>query len=195
MFNLNTVEGMENHIYRNKQQFKKAPHDLKTMEEFVKNGYFYKEGFTPCHNIIDINNTKEFRKETFKQYIQLIKNKKIYEINIFSPLRNISYRGVPKTDFEGCQFVYNYNTGKLVADCVNRGTWDFGKPGTMAHMLLDFMPWITYGNGENEEKAEDFIMTTYDENKYLKNKNSFKYNFVEDYNSLQKFYNEKIIEI
>ena len=41
-FDLNTEEGKELHIYRNMNQFHKAPKDLKTMLKFVEAGYFLK---------------------------------------------------------------------------------------------------------------------------------------------------------
>lgn len=195
-FNLNTVEGIETHIYRNKNQFKKAPKNLKTMEEFVKNGYFYKEGFSPCHNIpSEIQNIKEYRKQTFKEMITLLKQKKLQIPNQFSFCNNISFRGIPNTDFEGCQFVYNVNTGKIVTDCVNRGTWDFGKPGTMAHMLLDFLPWVTYGNGENIESEKDLIMPRSEEIKYIHRCNENKIIIADDSEMLEQFYNKEIINV
>ena len=42
-------------------------------------------------------------------------------------LGNISFRGTPGSSFEGCQFIYNEKSGKLVTDSMNRGTWDYGK--------------------------------------------------------------------
>ena len=166
-FNFITEEGLTNHIYRNKNQYHKAPKNLNTMEEFVKRGYFYREGFSPCHNIPLNLDTKEYRKLTFKQMIECVKKNLLDKPNIFSPMQNVSYRGIPDTDFEGCQFVYNFKTQKLVTDCVNRGTWDFGKPGTPAHFILDVKPWVKYGNGDNIEKEKDFIMNQNDEDKYL----------------------------
>ena len=198
-FNTNTVEGLENHIYRNKNQFKKAPKDLKTMEQFVKLGYFYREGYSPCHNIpSEIQNVKEYRKQTFKEMITLLKERKLQFPNQFSFCKNISFRAIPNTDFEGCQFVYNADTGKLVTDCINRGTWDFGKPGTMAHMLLDFMPWVNYGNGENTETEKDFLMSKSDENKYLHQTNVKSNNIIvmeEDHKFLKDFYDKQVANI
>ena len=44
-FDLNTPEGKDRHINRNKNQYNKAPKDLKTMYAFVKRGYFINEGY------------------------------------------------------------------------------------------------------------------------------------------------------
>ena len=166
-FDLDTKEGMDLHIYRNKNMYKKAPKDIKTMEEFVKAGYFLFEGFSPCHNLYDEINTQKYRKQTLSQTIYLISHKCLYKPNTFSHCKNVSFRGTPCTSFEGCQFVYNIDTGKLVTDNINRGTWDYGRYATGLHFILDVFPWITFGNGENLETPNMFIMSPAEEKLFL----------------------------
>lgn len=166
-FNLDTKEGMDLHIYRNKNMYKKAPKDLKTMEEFVKAGYFLFEGFNPCHNLYKEINTEKYRKQTLSQTIYLISHKALYKPNTFSHCKNVSFRGTPKTSFEGCQFIYNIDTGKLVTDNINRGTWDYGRYATSMHFVLDVFPWLSFGNGENLETPNMFIMSPAEEKLFL----------------------------
>lgn len=167
MFNLDTNEGMDLHIYRNKNQYHKAPKNLEIAKKFIDAGYFIFEGFSPCHNLVKGNNTYESRKSTLSQTIYLVNHKLLYKPNNFSMMRNISIRGTPGTSFEGCQFVYNYDTGKLVTDNINRGTWDYGKFATPMHFILDIYPWLRFGNGDNLEKPEMFIMNKNEENLYF----------------------------
>lgn len=166
-FNLDTKEGMDLHIYRNKNMYKKAPKDLKTMEEFVKVGYFLFEGFNPCHNLYKEIDTEKYRKQTLSQMVYLISHKALYKPNTFSYCKNISFRGTPKTSFEGCQFIYNVDTGKIVTDNINRGTWDYGRYATSMHFVLDIYPWLKFGNGENLETPNMFIMSPAEEKLFL----------------------------
>lgn len=172
---LKTKEGVNMHVYRNKNQYGKAPKDLNTMRKFVKAGYFIEEGYSACHNILKNNNTPEARKKSLQimiYYVRHIKKdateaeQKAY-LKKYTPYSNISFRGTPGSSFEGCQFIYNDKTGKLVVDNVNRGTWDYGKYGTTAHFLYDISPWLEMGNGENIETADLFIMSPEQEKKYL----------------------------
>lgn len=162
---LETSEGKDRHIYRNKNQFNKAPKDLKTMYEFVKRGYFINEGYNPCHNMKTDDPTS--RKASVSRMIYLVKRNLLMDSKE-SGLGNISFRGTPGSSFEGCQFIYNDKTGKLVTDCINRGTWDYGKYGTPSHYVFDVEPWIKEGNGNNIETPEMFIMSMKDEQLYLK---------------------------
>lgn len=166
-FNLNTKEGEELHIYRNKNQYKKAPKDLQTMLNFVKAGYFIFEGFSPCHNLTKGHNDYKSRKATLSTTIYLVRTRKLYSPNQYSPMHNISFRGTPGTSFEGCQFIYNHITGKLVADNINRGTWDYGKYATLMHFILDIDPWLRFGNGDNIETPDLFIMDETQEKLYM----------------------------
>lgn len=172
-FNLNTPEGLDLHVYRNKNQYKKAPRDLDSMMNFVKAGYFIFEGFAPCHNIRKNYNDYKGRRKTLIDTIWLVKRKQMYSPNQFAPLYNISFRGTPGTSFEGCQFIYNHLTGKLVCDNINRGTWDYGKYGEASHYILDIHPWLVYGNGDNIENVDMFIMT-YAEEKLFMNDEAIK---------------------
>lgn len=173
-FDLKTKEGKTQHVYRNKNQFGKAPIDLKSMMKFVEAGYFAYEGFSPCHNILPKENSYESRYNTLSECIYLVKNKLMNKMNKYSSLGNISFRGIQGTSFEGCQFIYNFKTQKLVTDSVNRGTWDFGKSATPGHFFLDILPWLSYGNGNNTETPEMFIMTPTEEAMYLKYANPYK---------------------
>lgn len=167
---LTTSEGIDKHVNRNKNQFHKAPHDLETMRKFVKNGWFIEEGFSPCHNIpFDMNNERTRRLFT-KKTVKMFLNGELHEMNDFSKLGNISFRGSPNSFFEGCQFVYNFFSGKLVVDNINKGTWDFGKYGTLAHLSLDVKPWYSMGNGEAVETEKDFLLSKNDETKFLNSK-------------------------
>lgn len=159
MFNLDTKDGMDMHIYRNKNQYHKAPKNLTEMKKFINAGYFIFEGFSPCHNLTEENNNYKGRKSTLVETIYLLNHKLLYRPNQYSAKHNISVRGTPGTSFEGCQFIYNYDTGKLVTDNINRGTWDYGKYATHMHFILDIYPWMQFGNGENLEKPEMFIMS------------------------------------
>lgn len=167
-FDLNTPEGLKQHVYRNKNQFGKAPSNIDVMAEFVKAGYFISEGFSPCHNIDPKHNDYEHRYNTLSQMVYLFKNDMLDKVNKFAPFQNISFRGVAGTSFEGCQFIYSFKTGKLVTDNVNRGTWDFGKYATPSHYLMDILPWLSVGNGDNVETPEMFIMSKSKEEAYLK---------------------------
>lgn len=166
-FNLKSIEGMNLHVFRNKNQFKKAPKDLDTMTRFVENGYYIYEGFSPCHNITPSQDSPKMRKEMTKLTAKLYAKKELRGPNRYAPLNNISYRGTPGTDFEGCQFVYNYDNGLLVSDNTNRGTYDYGMFGKPAHFFLDILPWIKVGNGSNIETVDMFIMPENVERKYL----------------------------
>lgn len=162
---LNSVEGKERHINRNKNQYNKAPKDLKTMYKFVDRGYFINEGYNPCHNLKTDNEAS--RKETVSRMLYLVNHKLTFDKS-YAGLGNISFRGAPGSSFEGCQFVYNETSGKLVTDNINRGTWDYGKYGTPSHYIFDVSPWIIMGNGSNTETPEMFIMSNKDEQMYLK---------------------------
>lgn len=166
-FNLDTKEGMELHVYRNKNQYHKAPKDLNSMKKFIDAGYFIFEGFSPCHNLTKELNNYEGRKATLSETVWLLGHKLLYRPNQYSAMHNISVRGVPGTSFEGCQFIYNYDSGKLVTDNINRGTWDYGKYATHMHFILDIYPWLQFGNGDNLEKPEMFIMSSSEEKLYF----------------------------
>lgn len=166
-FNLDTKEGEELHFYRNKNQYNKAPKDLQTMINFVKAGYFIFEGFSPCHNLKKGSNDYKSRKATLSTTIYLVRSKKLYSPNQYSPMYNISFRGTLGTSFEGCQFIYNHTTGKLVTDNINRGTWDYGKYATLMHYILDIDPWLRFGNGDNIETPDLFIMDETQEKLYM----------------------------
>ena len=171
MMDLKTKEGLNMHVFRNKNQYKKAPHDLKTMMKFVKAGYFIYEGYSPCHNVPHDQDTYEYRKKTLQLMIYCVRHNLLKKRNKWSQLGNISFRGRSNTSFEGCQFIYNDKTGKLVVDCHNRGTWDYGKHGTSAHFLYDINPWLNYGNGINKETEDMFLMDEKTEKEYLKSNN------------------------
>lgn len=168
--NLDDPKGFEIHIYRNKNMYKKAPHDLQTMRLFVELGYFIEEGYSPCHNIPLNSNNKEFRLKTLQEVLYLVRHGGMIAKNKYSIMGNISFRGRPKSSFEGCRFVYNEKTSKLVVDNVNRGTYDYGKYGTPAHFFYDIAPWAHIGNGDVIEKEEFFIMEPKEEKRYLENK-------------------------
>ncbi len=60
---------------------------------------------------------------------------------------NSDYRGIgPRA---GHQAVYDSN-GRLVTTPENRGTYDFAKPGSMAHLNMDVLPWIKWGNSPDD---------------------------------------------
>ena len=164
-FDLSTNEGKDRHINRNKNQYGKAPKDLKTMYEFVKRGYFFNEGYNPCHNLEtdDVSS----RKAAVSKLLYMFKHKLMND-DKYKGLGNLSFRGTPGSSFEGCQFIYNKDSGKLVTNSINRGTWDYGKYGTPAHYSLDVSPWIVFGNGSTNETPEMLIMSHKDETMYLK---------------------------
>lgn len=166
-FDLDTKEGEELHFYRNKNQYNKAPKDLQTMINFVKAGYFIFEGFSPCHNLRKGSDDYKSRKATLATTIYLVRSKKLYSPNQYSLMHNISFRGTPGTSFEGCQFIYNHITGKLVTDNINKGTWDYGKYATLMHYILDIDPWLRFGNGDNIETPDLFIMDETQEKLYM----------------------------
>ena len=65
-------------------------------------------------------------------------------------------------------------------------------------MLLDFMPWVNYGNGENTETEKDFLMSKSDENKYLHQTNVKSNNIIvmeEDHKFLKDFYDKQVANI
>lgn len=169
--NVETKEGRDTHIYRNKNQYKKGPKNLKLMWDFVKKGHFVFEGFSPCHNIV--NDDRETRKRSINEMVYLISNNLIKKKNKFSIFGNMSFRGSPGSDFEGCQFVYNFDSGTMVTDNRNRGTWDFGKFGTPNHMYLDVVPWVKMGNGENLETIDMFAMSDTGAKKILNSTTDF----------------------
>ena len=164
-FDLSTADGKARHIDRNKNQYGKAPKDLKTMYEFVERGYFINEGYSPCHNLTE--DTEPNRKASVSRMLYLVSHKLMHDKKE-AGLGNISFRGTPGSSFEGCQFIYNEKSGKLVTDSMNRGTWDYGKFGTPSHYMFDIIPWLSIGNGSNNETPEMFIMSHKDEQMYLK---------------------------
>jgi len=172
---ISTADGLKKHNKRNEHQFKLAPKDLKTMLKFVKNGWFYNEGLNPCHNINPSKNTPEARAQAVKDTVLIRKggNNHKYGKGItqpLAPLGNLSFRGTANTPFEGCQFIYNCKTGKLVSDPVNKGTYDFGHYGTPGHYVLDIVPWIKLGNAPNGETSSSFFMPKDKEKYYLTHK-------------------------
>lgn len=191
-FNLDTKEGQELHVYRNKNQYHKAPKDLKSAKKFIDAGYFIFEGFSPCHNLTKEKNTYEGRKATLVQTIWLLNHKLLYRPNQYSACHNISIRGTPGSSFEGCQFIYNYDTGKLVTDNINRGTWDYGKYATHMHYILDIIPWLNIGNGDNIENPEMFLMTPAQEKLYLNSSAVEKLNEVKKQSSI--FMSDKTVK-
>lgn len=164
-FDLTTSEGKDRHINRNKNQYNKAPKDLATMNQFVERGYFINEGFNPCHNLS--SDDVASRKAALSTYLYRTKHNLMHDEKQANSV-NISFRGTPGSSFEGCQFIYNKDSGKLVTDCLNRGTWDYGKYGTHAHYTFDIVPWLSIGNGSNNETPDMFIMSHKDEQMYLK---------------------------
>jgi len=166
-FDLDTEDGKEFHVYRNLNQYHKAPKDLKTMIKFVEAGYFLKIGFLPSHNLTANTNDIDRRKQTIPQTIYLIENNLLDKLNNFSVCSNIVFKGTPHSSFEGCEFVYNSDTGKLVTDNINRGTWNYGKDSSLTHFTLDIYPWLRCGNGDNTETINNFIMDENEENLFL----------------------------
>lgn len=172
---INTKEGLKMHCFRNKNQYGKAPKDLPTMKKFVEKGYFICEGYSPCHNIPVNQDNEDYRYKTLSYMVHCVRKGLLGSPNLYAKEGNISFRGKPGTSFAGCQFVYNDKTNKLVTDKVNRGTWDFGKYGTLAHVVYDINPWITIGNAIKKDKPEeekDFIMPIEEESKYLNTPNT-----------------------
>lgn len=172
-FDLTNPEGFAMHVFRNKNQREKAPRSLESMANFVKLGLFRNEGYSPCHNIRPIEDNEISRSNSLSQTIYLIKHQMLKKPNKFSPMGNISFRGTPGSNFEGCQFIYNRDTKKLVTDNTNRGTWDFGKYGTPSHYFMDVLPWIDVGNGDNMEMEDLFYMSISEEKMYLSKKREF----------------------
>lgn len=185
VIDLTTKEGMKLHVYRNELMRHMAPKDLKTMYKFASCGLFIFEGYTPCHNIV--NDDFSHRKDSLKEYAYLLASRQIYRRNKYAPCNNVSFRGGLGTEFQGCQFIYNADNGKLVCDNKNRGTWDFGLFGTPDHFKYDVTPWIEVGNGKNVENDKMFIMSDLDSRNYLK-KSVGKKALQEDTNTASKIY-------
>lgn len=163
-------EAMKKHLDRNKNQYGLAPKDFKTMMEMCKCGWYIYEGFAPCHNILHANDTKKARFNSCLYTVRLFPTGELQRPNKYAPLNNVSFRGAEKTDFEGCQFIYQYDSGKLVVDVHNRGSWDFGKYATAGHWVFDIQPWIDVGNGRDDETADMFIMSDSKLKGYLKHR-------------------------
>jgi len=134
------------HENRNYYQQRFAPRWLETMEVLEKCSFFYlynktePKGFTSTHNLTE--NTQGERSDavflflTF--YCTRIKN-------------NLDYRGLNckyGDKFKNMQFVYNKNSGQLVVDVINKGTYDFASPDDdgVKHYQNDIYPWIYWGN-------------------------------------------------
>ena len=166
-FDISTPNGFANHIFRNNNQRGKAPRNLDDMMKFVMAGYYIFEGFSPCHNLDSKTNTPEGRRNTLIFTIKSVSKGTFKKRNEYAPINNMSFRGAPGSAFEGCQFIYNADSKKLVCDNINRGTWDFGKYGTLAHFLYDVFPWVDVGNGDNIETPEMFYMTPTETTLYL----------------------------
>ena len=96
---------------RNIYQNGYAPPDKNAMDRMVKVGFFNNQGFTKTHNLNPTQNTEENRKNWF-----LLK----------TPKTNVDYRG--NGFFEGMQFIYNNETGEIVVDAINKGTYDYKSP-------------------------------------------------------------------
>jgi predicted RNase H-like HicB family nuclease len=61
---------------------------------------------------------------------------------------NLDYRGIPGSYFEGVQCIYNENTGKLVTEDLNKGTFDYYHPSksNLKHFFYDILPWVAWSN-------------------------------------------------
>lgn len=60
---------------------------------------------------------------------------------------NVDYRGNPGGAYEGHQYIYD-NSGNLVNNDLNGGTFDFHSPGSNlpGHFFQDVIPWLVWGN-------------------------------------------------
>ena len=132
---------------RNQYQNGYAPPTLNDMRRLVAVGLFKEQGFTKTHNFTQAQNTKEGRMDWANQ-----KTSKT----------NIDFRGKTGTIFEGMQFIYNNNTGDIVVDEVNKGTFDYRSPyGNIpyfSHKSFDIDTWVEWGTGGADNK-DDVLMS------------------------------------
>jgi len=133
---------------RNIYQNGYAPPDKNAMDRMVKVGFFDNQGFTKTHNLNPTQNTEENRKNWF-----LLK----------TPETNVDYRG--KGFFKGMQFIYNNETGEIVVDAINKGTYDYKSPyggfdnfPILSHSSYDIDTWEKWGTG-GPDKKEDVVMS------------------------------------
>jgi hypothetical protein len=65
---------------------------------------------------------------------------------------NLDYRGIQDSAFEGIQCIYNENTGKLVTEDLNKGTYDYCHPSknNFKHFIYDVLPWVVWSNCGND---------------------------------------------
>lgn len=112
------------------------------MDRLVSVGLFSCQGPTGTHNLTPEQNTIEGRRN----------------IGIGRGGNNIDYRGKVGSIFEGMQFIYNDETGALVTDEVNKGTFDYCSPFAkipyFSHKGYDIETWIEWGTGGADNPNE-----------------------------------------
>ena len=130
---------------RNKYQNGYAPPNKIQMERLVNVGLFKNQGNTGTHNLTVSQNTKEGRAS----------------VGAGKFGKNIDYRGKTGTIFEGMQFIYNSETGLIVVDAVNKGTFDYRSPyghiPYLSHKNYDIDPWVEWGTG-GSDNINDVLM-------------------------------------
>ncbi|HBB13364.1 MAG TPA: hypothetical protein DCZ76_03705 [Treponema sp.] len=137
---------------RNKYQNGYAPPNKIQMERLVNVGLFNNQGNTGTHNLTVAQNTKDGRASVGAGRFG----------------KNIDYRGKTGTIFEGMQFIYNSETGLIVVDEVNKGTFDYRSPyghiPYLSHKNYDIDPWVEWGTG-GADNINDVLMprTLWDE--------------------------------
>jgi hypothetical protein len=145
----------EKHRDRNKYQYGFAPSTIDIMQIMADCSFFYlytgigsdSKGYTNTHNLREEDDID--RKTRVRASILGSKDPetgaRIRE--------NVDYRAVSKLNnkpskFKGMQFVYNADSGELVIDKLNKGTFDFKPPieDPLGHITDDIEPWYDYGN-------------------------------------------------
>jgi hypothetical protein len=143
---------LDSHKNRNENQFCREPDTLEKMKMLEDMGLFRllgkngpTKGHTGAHNI---------QKEDVGLFGRW---------NNFLTLdghgENLDYRGVVGTCFDGIQCIYNENTGKLVVEDLNKGTFDFCHPSknNFQHFIYDVLPWVVWSNCGDDHLSKQVI--------------------------------------
>jgi hypothetical protein len=138
------------HKYRNINQTNREPDTLEKMKMLEDIGLFKLLGKTgPTKGHTGAHNISKNEKGLFGRWNNFL--------TLDGHGENLDYRGISGSCFEGIQCIYNENTGKLVTEDLNKGTFDYCHPSkdNFKHFIYDVLPWVVWSNcGDDSLKSQ-----------------------------------------
>jgi hypothetical protein len=143
------------HKNRNLNQVNREPDTLEKMKMLEDVGLFKLLGKTgPTKGHTGAHNIPSGEKGLFGRWNNFL--------TVDGHGENLDYRGVLGTCFEGIQCIYNENTGKLITEDLNKGTFDYCHPSknNFHHFIYDVLPWVAWSNCGNDSLKKQAIPKT-----------------------------------